>query len=221
MIGKAEYLFAVLVPYALMGVFILYMRRRYSASLPPGSFVVESSSPAHVASASGTPFSRYGGLVGHFIGDLSVWALILVYLISYAAPSVDLTGYLSPFILDLPAALNWVGIAGLWLVDALNASILAYNVNFTPCTRPMAARYVLATGGPYRYVRHPAYLGESLLTVFALLATGIWVNVLGVVSWFALLEQARAEEAMLQSRFGKVYIDYTAKTGMFIPKIRR
>ena len=220
-IGRTEYLLAVLVPYALEGAVVLYTRRRNEASLPPGSVVAEPTSPEVEASAPGTPFSMYGGLVGHFISDLSIWTLIAVYLLSYAVPSVDLMGYMSPLILDFPASVNWAGIAGLWFLDALNASILAYNVNFTPCTRPMASRYVLATGGPYRYVRHPTYLSESLGTIFVLFATGFWINFLGVVSWFALLGQAKAEEAMLQRRFGKIYADYAAKTGMFIPKIRQ
>ena len=57
---------------------------------------------------------------------------------------------------------NWIGIAGMWLLYALGASILMYNVNFTPCTQPMKARYVLATGGPYSYVRHPVYLSGGM-----------------------------------------------------------
>ena len=51
-----------------------------------------------------------------------------------------------------------------------------------------------------------------------LLATGVWLNVFGVVSWFALLDQAKAEEVLLERRFGKIYVDYMEKTGRFLPK---
>jgi len=109
----------------------------------------------------------------------------------------------------------------MWLVYALGAWILMYNVNFTPCTAPMKAKYVLATGGPYRYIRHPVYLSESLGTIFAFLATGVWANVFGVVSWLALIEQAKAEEASLERKFGKIYTDYMKRTGRFLPKLVR
>jgi protein-S-isoprenylcysteine O-methyltransferase Ste14 len=84
----------------------------------------------------------------------------------------------------------------------------------------MKSKYILATGGPYRVIRHPVYLSESLETIFALLATGIWINAIGVLSWFALRSQAKAEEKALEKLFGKTYTQYKARTGMFFPKIR-
>jgi protein-S-isoprenylcysteine O-methyltransferase Ste14 len=203
----------------LEGIVILSTRRNNSDKLPPGSYVVETIPNLTEEKALGTTWSRYGGLLGHWIGDLSIFALVVIYTLSYIFPSVDLYRYISPLIIDLPSMLNWIGIAGMWLCYALGAWILIYNVNFTPCTQPMKARYVLATGGPYSYVRHPVYLSESLGTIFAFLATGVWINVFGVVSWFALIEQAKAEEASLERRFGKVYTDYMKKTGRFLPKL--
>jgi protein-S-isoprenylcysteine O-methyltransferase Ste14 len=50
-------------------------------------------------------------------------------------------------------------------------------------------------------------------------ARGVWVNVFGVASWFALVEQAKAEEASLECRFGKIYTDYMKRTGRFLPKL--
>ena len=219
MIGRIEFLLAILVPLILEGVVILSNRRNNGDALPPGSYLVETPPNLTEEKAPGTTWSRIGGLIGHWIGDLSIFGLVVIYVLSFIFPSVDLYGYISSLIIDLPPMVNWVGIAGIWLVDALNALILIYNVNFTPCTQSMKARYVLATGGPYSYVRHPVYLGESLGTIFAFLATGVWINVFGVVSWFALTEQAKAEKVSLERRFGKIYIDYMKKTGRFLPKL--
>lgn len=220
MISKPEFLLAILIPMIIEGIIIIFARNRNAKTLPPGSYTIETPPNSMEEHAPGTSWSRYGGLVGHWIGDLSIFALTIIYLLSYAIPSLDLLRYISPFVLDLPTWLNWVGVLGIWFIDALNASILAYNVNFTPCTEPMKARYVLATGGPYRFVRHPVYVSESLGTIFALLATGVWLNVFGVVSWFALLNQAKAEEEILVRRFGKVYTDYMEGTGRFFPKLK-
>lgn len=220
MIGRIEFLLAILVPMILEGVIIFYTRRNNRDKMPPGSFLVEATPNLTEEKAPGTAWSRYGGLIGHWIGDLSIFGLIVIHTLSIIFPSGDLYGYVSPLIIDLPPMVNWIGIAGMWLVLALGAWVLMYNVNFTPCTQPMKTRYVLATGGPYCYVRHPVYLGESLGTIFAFLATGVWVNIFGVVSWFALIEQAKAEEASLERRFGKIYTDYMKKTGRFFPKLR-
>ena len=220
MIGRIEFLLAILLPMILEGVVILYTRRNNRDKMPPGSYIVETTANLIDKKAPGTAWSIYGGLIGHWIGDLSIFGLVVIYTLSYVFPSVDLIRYVSPLIIDLPPMVNWVGIAGMWLAYALGAWILMYNVNFTPCTQPMKARYVLATGGPYSYVRHPVYLSESLGTVFAFLATGVWVNVFGVVSWLALMEQAKSEEASLERRFGKIYTDYMNRTGRFFPKLR-
>jgi protein-S-isoprenylcysteine O-methyltransferase Ste14 len=219
LIGRIEFLLAILVPLILEGVIILSTRRNNRDTLPPGSYLVETTPSLTEEKAPGTTWSRYGGLLGHWISDLSIFGLVVIYTLSYIFPSVDLYRYISPLIIDLPPMINWIGIAGMWLLYALGASILKYNVNFTPCTQPMKAKYVLATGGPYSYVRHPVYLSESLGTIFALLATGVWINIFGVVSWFALIEQAKAEETSLERRFGKIYTDYMKKTGRFLPKL--
>ena len=219
MIGRIEFLLAMLVPMIVEGIIALFTRRNNKDKLPPGSYLVETTPNFTEEKAPGTTWSRYGGLIGHWIGDLSIFGLVVIYALSFIFPSVDLYGYVSPIIIDLPPMVNWIGIAGMWLVLALGAWTLMYNVNFTPCTQPMKVRYVLATGGPYNYVRHPVYLGESLGTIFAFLATGVWINIFGVDSWFALMEQAKAEEASLGRRFGKIYTDYMKKTGRFLPKL--
>ena len=76
----------------------------------------------------------------------------------------------------------------------------------------------LATGGPYRLVRHPIYAGLDLLAF----GTALWIPTLLV--WLATLLmalagdlRARAEEALLVRAFGDTYRQYQRRTSRFIP----
>jgi protein-S-isoprenylcysteine O-methyltransferase Ste14 len=81
--------------------------------------------------------------------------------------------------------------------------------------------YALATGGTYKYVRHPAYIAGVFEIIFIFLGTGVWFVFFGLIGFLALPYQAKAEEKMLQEIFGEVYGEYTSKTGRFFPKIKR
>jgi protein-S-isoprenylcysteine O-methyltransferase Ste14 len=221
MIPRLEFLLAIIVPWALQGVAIARVRRVNTRRLPAGSIVHSSQTTKSEPKAPGSRWSKYGGLVGHWIADLSIIMIVLLYLLYYVIPAINLESFTSPLVANLPEWLNWMGIFGIWFTDALNVAILSYNVNFIPCYKPMNSKYILATGGPYRVIRHPVYLSESLETIFAFWATGIWINAIGVLSWFALRSQAKAEEEALEKLFGKTYSQYKARTGMFFPKIRR
>jgi len=82
----------------------------------------------------------------------------------------------------------------------------------------MKANYVLATGGPYKYIIHPMYIAKALLVIFFFLATGIWISLLGALSWLGLVSQAKLEEEVLTQKFGKEYENYIKTTGRFFPK---
>jgi len=87
---------------------------------------------------------------------------------------------------------------------------------------PMAdQRTRLVTTGPYRLVRHPIYLGLSLLAVGEAIAFGSWPALLivlsGIVPTFAW--RARAEETLLSRTFGERYSLYRRQTRMIIPHL--
>ena len=82
------------------------------------------------------------------------------------------------------------------------------------------AHHQLATGGPFRFLRHPIYMGLNLLAF----GTAIWVPT-GIV-WIALALmviggdlRARAEETLLMNAFGDSYREYCARTRRFVPGI--
>jgi protein-S-isoprenylcysteine O-methyltransferase Ste14 len=87
---------------------------------------------------------------------------------------------------------------------------------------PKAARDTgLVTTGPYRLVRHPIYLGLTLLASGNALSFGSSVSFLivlvGIVPTFAW--RARAEEGELSRTFGEGFAVYRRRTKMIIPHL--
>jgi protein-S-isoprenylcysteine O-methyltransferase Ste14 len=75
----------------------------------------------------------------------------------------------------------------------------------------------LVTWGPYKYVRHPSYLGYFLM-FFGLFF--IWPNLFTLFPLFAIpgyFRVAFKEEKLLVQRFGDEYVTYQKRTGRFIP----
>jgi protein-S-isoprenylcysteine O-methyltransferase Ste14 len=75
------------------------------------------------------------------------------------------------------------------------------------------------TGGIYRLIRHPQYLGLAIMGLGALL---IWPRFLVLVSFVTMVflygVLARWEEEQCLARYGESYRAYQAKTGMFLPR---
>jgi len=78
----------------------------------------------------------------------------------------------------------------------------------------------LATGGPFRILRHPIYMALNLLA----LGSAIWVPT--PTLWVAVLLmaigsdlRARAEERILEAAFGDAYRAYRSRTRRFVPYV--
>jgi protein-S-isoprenylcysteine O-methyltransferase Ste14 len=76
----------------------------------------------------------------------------------------------------------------------------------------------LVTGGLYRVIRHPSYLGLLLgLLGWALVfrsAIGFLVSLLLLLP---LVARMNSEEALLESEFGSQYADYRRRTWRLVP----
>ena len=84
---------------------------------------------------------------------------------------------------------------------------------------PDARRLVVS--GPYRYVRHPLYLGEIGAVVGLVVAVPAPRNVLAVACIAAAQAgRARLEERTLRTAFPE-YAEYAARTAMIVPHPRR
>lgn len=81
----------------------------------------------------------------------------------------------------------------------------------------------LITDGPYRWVRHPFYVGYILGAVAAPVAVaGTGLTLIAVLMIGLTIAAAlREERAWLRSPRGQAYRTYRAKTGMFVPFIGR
>jgi protein-S-isoprenylcysteine O-methyltransferase Ste14 len=89
---------------------------------------------------------------------------------------------------------------------------------YTRTLRTISGQPVVRTG-PYRFVRHPGYLGTLLMWLGFGLSTRDWLT--GALSAGVMLlmywRRIEAEEAMLQQDLGQAYQAYMAHTPRLIP----
>lgn len=82
---------------------------------------------------------------------------------------------------------------------------------------------VLIKSGPYRFVRHPVYLGMTIAFAGVPIAFRNWPGLIGVFLLFLPSEvyRAKLEEKALKSRFGSEWEDYAAQSGFMLPYVRK
>lgn len=82
-------------------------------------------------------------------------------------------------------------------------------------------RHVLATGGPYAYVRHPQYAAFIAIMLGFLFQwpTLLTLVMFPVLTW-AYVRLGRREEREARAMFGDIYARYAAVTPAFIPRVR-
>jgi protein-S-isoprenylcysteine O-methyltransferase Ste14 len=82
---------------------------------------------------------------------------------------------------------------------------------------------VLVKSGPYRFVRHPVYLGMTIALAGLPIASRSWPGLIGVFLLFLPSEMYRAkfEEKALARRFGGEWEDYVAQTGFMLPYAKK
>jgi protein-S-isoprenylcysteine O-methyltransferase Ste14 len=107
------------------------------------------------------------------------------------------------------------------LVIAAGAALMVWALVYFRSWRFRAAldeSHQLATGGPFRILRHPIYMGLNLLA----LGTALWIPTPIVWAAFLLMAigsdlRARAEETILRQAFDPEYREYCARTRRFVP----
>ncbi len=79
--------------------------------------------------------------------------------------------------------------------------------------------HTIERGGPYRFVRHPGYLGSLLCLNGIALASGSTLAVLASIAatLAAYTYRIRVEDAMLVAAFGAPYESYRRETGALLP----
>ena len=104
-------------------------------------------------------------------------------------------------------------------IQALGVAMMVFGYTTIFLGLRALERDKLVTRGPYRYVRHPQYLGY--LIVFA----GFFLLLQNLVALAPLLSipgevrMASLEEEFLTEKFGASYINYQKSTGKFFPRL--
>ena len=114
---------------------------------------------------------------------------------------------------SLPLAVHLGGLLAMALGFALFLWALASNAFFAEGVRIQTERgHTVATGGPYRYVRHPGYSGAMLaMAASPLLLGSLWALIPAVVSAALYVMRTFLEDKLLRAELPG-YEDYAQQT---------
>lgn len=130
------------------------------------------------------------------------WDMILLYsyglltLVKYVVAGLDVRFGWPP---EIPAPLQWVALGFAALSYALATWAMVANAYFSPVVRLQKDRgQVVVTDGPYRFIRHPGYLGAALFELATPLALGsLWALIPGALTVPLLIARTALEDRTL------------------------
>jgi protein-S-isoprenylcysteine O-methyltransferase len=127
----------------------------------------------------------------------------------------------TPSLPGMPGA-AWLGVtvAGIGLI--LRAwALLTLRERYTR-TLMTYAEHSLERGGPYRWIRHPGYLGSLLCLNGIAMASGSIVVLLAsmAATLLAYHYRIRVEDQMLVRTFGEAYAAYRREVNALVPSKR-
>ncbi len=99
-------------------------------------------------------------------------------------------------------------------------SVAMWNLDrqYTPAHAAHLPTQVI-TSGPYRYIRHPVYTANLLMTGGVLVASGsLWLALNLAILCVYYQVAMRSEETSIAARYPE-YRDYIARTGRFLPRL--
>jgi protein-S-isoprenylcysteine O-methyltransferase Ste14 len=123
----------------------------------------------------------------------------------------------------VPDWVRWSGLGVGILGLVLMMWVLQYGMGGVSSTAPFQPGQPWVVSGPYRAVRHPMYSAIFLLWAGLMLLAANWfiavqllIGVSGIVR-----DRAPLDDARMLDRFGDSYREYIARTGRFLPRLRR
>ena len=117
--------------------------------------------------------------------------------------------------------LTWVGVAIMIFGVIFRQYVIAFLGKFFTATIQIKKDHELVQTGPYRYIRHPSYLGILILSLGLGIAMANWISLLIciVLPAISLMRRIKFEENELEQHFGQQYQDYRKNTWRVIPFI--
>ena len=158
------------------------------------------------------------GFTGAIVGYLSATLRNIAFPFNVVAASALITcTAMSRFLLPLcpqprlhvPDSVAWIVGLPIFVVGILLIVTAICHIGLPAASSPPKRRWELVTGGIYRRLRHPIYLGDLIWPVgwavlfkaeWALAVTPLWVVLLLII--------AVLEEKSLSDEFGKEYVGY-------------
>jgi protein-S-isoprenylcysteine O-methyltransferase Ste14 len=170
----------------------------------PALYTMFCSIPAGLYLTRPMPKARDGRLVARSAAFGGTLMQLLVGAFLGAGP---LLYALPPFVATISVVMSIVSFSGaIWSLAYLRRSLSII---------PEARR--LATGGPYRLVRHPLYLFEIMAAVAVLASAPGAIAALSTLGFVGMqMTRARFEERLLAGAFAE-YADYARRTRRLIP----
>lgn len=124
---------------------------------------------------------------------------------------------------DIPLPNGWIVLGIVTIIGGLALRVWAIEVlgkAFTS-TVQIVPEHALVTSGPYRFVRHPSYLGAYLAFLGSAILLQSWIGLLiaALCMAIAYLIRIPAEERVLENNFGDVWRDYRENSWRMIPGV--
>ncbi|MDQ1329462.1 MAG: hypothetical protein QG641_2752 [Candidatus Poribacteria bacterium] len=151
----------------------------------------------------------------HPFGDLGQIILLLLFLVVWVGDSFFL--HKSTFLSDYVPLYIRLIILGFTLITA----IYLFRSSHFIASRNRRHDGVVSTG-VFRYVRHPLYLASILSCIGLMISTLSLFSIALFVAIFIFYNYiASYEEKLLETKFGKEYIEYKKVTSKWVPRIGR
>ena len=119
-------------------------------------------------------------------------------------------------------AIAWLGVAlGACGIALRLWAVLQLRERYSR-TLLVQEEHAIERGGPYRWVRHPGYLGSLLALNGVALASGNWVTLVAslVATFAAYRYRIAVEDEMLVAALGDSYATYRREVPALIPGVR-
>ncbi len=164
--------------------------------------------------------NRGKGLADKFVSRQRVVRVIVTVMLFGALIFIPFADRRAIGVMAGSPSMRWVGLVLATLgMGLIFWSGLALGRLYSPEVT-LQKEHRLITDGPYRYIRHPRYLGGMVQGIGLSLLFRSWIGlILTSVFVFIILFRIQDEEAMMREAFGAAWADYCKTSWRLVPFI--